>query len=71
MEDNKNIITNYLTGPLEISESFIPTMRLRHYYKDIEDAFGATAYKQLMVQQMWQGSNGTQEWRDIEFWDGK
>ena len=68
---DKHYLTRFAAGNLDIGETFYLTMKLRYYYKDIEDAFGATAYKQLMVQQMFQGSNGAQEWRDIEFWDGK
>lgn len=68
MEEHK--LTRITSGDI-FTEYFHPTMHLRRYYKDMKYAFDTPVYKELIVQQMWQGSNGTQEWRDIEFWDGK
>ena len=44
---DKHYLTRFAAGNLDIGETFYLTMKLRYYYKDIEDAFGATAYKQL------------------------
>ena len=46
-------------------EYFSPTMSLRYAPKEI-DLGNGKAKIDLRLQQMWQGSNGTQEWQWIE-----
>lgn len=46
----------------DLSEFFYPTQYLRH----LKTKPRKVGYYELKLQQMWQGSNGTQEWREVE-----
>lgn len=50
---------------LSIQEYYTPTCRLRYIDREIPIS-NFIAKKERILQQLWQGSKGTQEWKSIE-----
>jgi hypothetical protein len=64
--DTENIID---LSNLESSECFTPTMNLR--YVIVPVLISGFPKRIPMLEQMWQGSNGTQKWELVEIFEEK